>query len=495
MARIPGCAWPNRGSSSARRRGPPRAATASSSSSDGAHRPVLQIALHTIRRAGTAVALGSSRADARRRDSRRLTAFGAPRRRHRRRAPRRRVAGRRAVGPAGREATIETFWCRPTGRWPTPGTCVLALAGSLVMVSHADARRRAACSSRCSRSPTGSPGVSLGRRLTPERASQNVVSRAAARPAPPLPAPAEPHRDDADVRLIVTANYDAGRTGPGLPRRAAPRRRPAPARWPPAAAHARLAGLAGARARLAAGRRGRAPGGAAGTPRSASLQLCPRAALVLALALLLELAGAPFGPAAGDNASGAAVAVALVRALDAAPPRRAARRARPAGRRRRRSALGLRRHLRARRRGCAPAQVRARDRRLRRRPAALVGQRRPAGAAALPGPPAGARRRAARAPGDDAPAGHRGRGSSPGAAGPARRAARAHDRLRSTTAAWRRAPTSRGDLAAERCTGPRWTGCWGSPSRSSTASTRELAPDARPRSARAARHRTSAGRT
>src|ERR1700760_1510997 len=61
--------------------------------------------------------------------------------------------------------------------------------------------------------------------------------------------------------------------------------------------------------------------GIAGTPVSV-LQLIPTAGLVLALALLLELAAAPFGPAASDNGSGAGVAIALVRALDAAPPRR-----------------------------------------------------------------------------------------------------------------------------------------------------------------------------
>jgi hypothetical protein len=48
-------------------------------------------------------------------------------------------------------------------------------------------------------------------------------------------------------------------------------------------------------------------------------QLPLSVALVLALALLLEAAGAGYGPAAGDNASGAAIA--LVSALSAAPPR------------------------------------------------------------------------------------------------------------------------------------------------------------------------------
>ncbi len=96
-------------------------------------------------------------------------------------------------------------------------------------------------------------------------------------------------------------------------------------------------------------------GGTAGTPIGV-VQLIPTAALVLALALLLELAGAPFGPAAGDNGTGAAVAIALVRALDAAPPRRlevelVLQGAGEAG------MVGLRRHLRSRRRELRPANT------------------------------------------------------------------------------------------------------------------------------------------
>ena len=50
-------------------------------------------------------------------------------------------------------------------------------------------------------------------------------------------------------------------------------------------------------------------------------QLVPTAGLVLTLALLLELASSSFGPSAGDNASGVAVALALTRALDVSPLR------------------------------------------------------------------------------------------------------------------------------------------------------------------------------
>ena len=54
------------------------------------------------------------------------------------------------------------------------------------------------------------------------------------------------------------------------------------------------------------------------------VQLIPTAGLVIAAGLLLELAGSPFGPAAGDNGSGVALAIALARALDVAPSGRLA---------------------------------------------------------------------------------------------------------------------------------------------------------------------------
>ncbi len=53
-------------------------------------------------------------------------------------------------------------------------------------------------------------------------------------------------------------------------------------------------------------------------------QLILTAALILALALLLELGSSGFGPAADDNASGTGVALALVRALDVSPPQQLA---------------------------------------------------------------------------------------------------------------------------------------------------------------------------
>jgi hypothetical protein len=63
-------------------------------------------------------------------------------------------------------------------------------------------------------------------------------------------------------------------------------------------------------------------GGSGGTGVGLA-QLLPTVGLVLALAGLLDIASAEFSPAAGDNATGVAVAIALGRALDAAPPRNA----------------------------------------------------------------------------------------------------------------------------------------------------------------------------
>jgi Peptidase family M28 len=204
----------------------------------------------------------------------------------------------------GRPIVIETFWCRPNWALAHAWHAGLALAGSLVAVKSATVGAVLIGAALVSLVLDSLTGHSLGRRLSHEHASQNVVSRT--------------RTDGPPITLVVTANYDSGRMGlvyrPGI-------RRPV----------ARLS-------RLLAGR---APGwqcwlaigfiwalvaailrtrGSAGTTIDV-VQLIPTASLVLATAALFELAAAPFGPGANDNASGVALAVALVRALDAAPPR------------------------------------------------------------------------------------------------------------------------------------------------------------------------------
>ncbi len=328
----------------------------------------------------------------------------------------RRAAGWLAGEVSGptRETTVETFWCRPNWALAHAWHVGLALAGSLVMVSHAAVGGVVTLVALAAVVLDGLTGRSPGRRLTLEHASQNVVS--------------VPSADaGAGTRLIVTAPYDAGRCG--LPYRAAVRRPLAVSRR--AAAGGRLTfGWLGwtalAMAWLVAVAIVR--DSQAASTAIAVAQLLPTVALVVELAALLALGGAPFGPAAGDDAGGVAVAVALVRALDVAPsPRlRVELVLTGAGDG---SGIGLRHHLRAHRRrlragptavlgiaACGageprwwlsdgplwPVRYHARLRRLAQRAAALT-------AAA---PTATARRD----PGGQrpvGPTGHRGRGSAP----------------------------------------------------------------------------------
>lgn len=228
-----------------------------------------------------------------------------------------------------RTATLEPFWCRPNWALAHAWHVVLAIAGSLTMVSNALVGGALVLASLLCVLADALTGHSPGRRLTLERASQNVVS---------TPRTAEPRQS----RLIITANYDAGRAG-------------LMNRLRPLAAAARAAGAPGWLGWLviadvwliliAVVRHG--DGDSASTAVGV-LQLIPSVGLVLGLALLLESAIADPGPAAADNAAGVAVAIALTRALDAAPPRRLSVELvlQGAGDR---GMIGLRRHLRARR--------------------------------------------------------------------------------------------------------------------------------------------------
>jgi hypothetical protein len=210
---------------------------------------------------------------------------------------------------------VETFWCRPNWAMAHAWHVALALVGSLLAPSHPTAGAILLGIALASIVTDELTGTSPGRRLTPERASQNVVTTATASTAG-----ATTETPDARTPLIVTANYDAGRTA--LVYRAWLRR--------PTAYLGRVAGraalgwlawteiaiawlLAVAIVRTSAHHSSTALG---------IVQLPPTVVLLFGLALLLEAAGAPYGPAAGDNASGTAVAVALVHALgtSAKPP-------------------------------------------------------------------------------------------------------------------------------------------------------------------------------
>ena len=220
-----------------------------------------------------------------------------------------------------REATIETFWCRPNWALAHSWHLLLAIAGSLVMVSDPSLGGALVLVALVSILADWLTGRSPGRRLTPERASQNVVSRPLAADGPAAdPDAGEP------LRVIVTANYDAGRAGlahrPWLrrcDRAAAPpcRRRPV---------HPGLAGVARHRATYGCWRGGPASRGQPGRParRWASSSSSRPSSSSSPSRSCWRCAAADFGPSAADNAAGTAVALALTRALDAAPPRRVA---------------------------------------------------------------------------------------------------------------------------------------------------------------------------
>lgn len=208
----------------------------------------------------------------------------------------------RDLAAAKLQTRIETFWCRPNWALAHAWHVVLAVAGSLLSVHSAWAGGAMILVALLSLLSDVMTGFSLGRRLTRERASQNVIATTG-RSAP--------------LRLIITANYDAGRMG--LAYRAPLRRAAAWLRtlagrlalgwlgwlalmmvWLEAAAVARLEGAHGTTVGL--------------------VQLPPTVVLVLALALLLDQGTAEYGPAAGDNGSGVGAAVAVVRVLSVAPP-------------------------------------------------------------------------------------------------------------------------------------------------------------------------------
>jgi hypothetical protein len=210
------------------------------------------------------------------------------------------------LAASGNTTTTETFWCRPNWALAHAWHVALALAGSLVSVGEPRIGGALILAALISIIVDERLGFSPGRRLTREHASQNVIAQRHGAAT-----------TNERVRLIITANYDAGRAGLAYRNRV---RTPI----------AKLSALTGRRApgwlgwltlmcvwllvtailRLE-GDKGTAIG---------LVQLAPTVGLVIALALLLELASADFAPAAGDNGSGTAVAVAITRALAAAPP-------------------------------------------------------------------------------------------------------------------------------------------------------------------------------
>jgi hypothetical protein len=215
------------------------------------------------------------------------------------------------LAASGREVAVDTFWCRPNWALAHSWHVALALAGSLLAVASATLGGALVLASLVSILADEVLGVSLGRRLTPERASQNVI-------ATPRDGPAPAERGGRRVRLVIASNYDAGRTGlayrDGIRSATARLRRATFGLTPGWLGWLSIADLwlLGTAVVRATGEDSRAIG---------AVQLPPTVALVLGLALLIELALAGHSPAAGDNGSGVAVALTLARALDIAPPR------------------------------------------------------------------------------------------------------------------------------------------------------------------------------
>src|SRR3954471_6393738 len=238
-----------------------------------------------------------------------------------------------------RRPRTETVWIRPGWAWAHAACAVLGIAGSVVSVDHAVTGTALAGAGLLLLLGDLSGRLPLLRRLTPERATQNVV----------VPAGRE-----APVTLIVTAAVDAPALGSaergGLARFQARLRRrlggrlPGPVGW---TVLSLLAVTACGGARIA---------GAEGNLIGA-VQLVPSAMLILLTGHLLDAALARTGPGANADASAVAVALSLFEALEAAPPRNLAVELVLAGAGGP-HAMGMRRHLAARRTaGMRPEEV------------------------------------------------------------------------------------------------------------------------------------------
>jgi hypothetical protein len=193
---------------------------------------------------------------------------------------------RDALHARGRDVRTETVWVRPQWAVTHALHCALAAAASALCVTVPAAGLGLGLAVLVSLAGDLTGTFFLVRRVTPERATQNVVS-----------APRQPSKP---VKLVVCASLDA-------PASAALGRRRPPLRL---LALAVLLVCACAGARLA-GVEGRALGVG---------QLIPTVALLIAVALLVDIALSE--PTDAPNAAtAAAAALALVGELDAHPPR------------------------------------------------------------------------------------------------------------------------------------------------------------------------------
>lgn len=202
----------------------------------------------------------------------------------------------------GREVELETFWCRPNWALAHLWHVGLAVLGSLIALLSPIAGIALLAVALVSVTADAISGSSLGRRLTPERASQNVIATTAP-------------EADPRTQLVLTANYDAGRRGLAYRLRSVTARltqashgiSPGWLAWVWIA----MAWLLAVAILRQAGHTSQVIG---------VIQLPPTVGLLLGFALLIELATADWSPAAGDNGTGVAAALEVAKALAAAPP-------------------------------------------------------------------------------------------------------------------------------------------------------------------------------
>ncbi len=210
----------------------------------------------------------------------------------------------RTVRAGGRDAEVDTLWVRPQWAWVHALHALLAVVGSVLLVGVPIAGLAVLAVVLVSLWLDLAARVPVARLLMRRRATQNVLA----------PAPAR-EGAQARVRLIVTAHYDAGRSGliyrDGLrrvARRAFRGHAPSP-----------LTILLAAVAVLTLVAALRVAGGAE-TPLRV-FQLAASIVILVALALLLDIALSQPVPGANADASAVAVALALTAALDRDPPK------------------------------------------------------------------------------------------------------------------------------------------------------------------------------
>ncbi|MDX6663732.1 MAG: hypothetical protein QOG09_1834 [Solirubrobacterales bacterium] len=203
---------------------------------------------------------------------------------------------------AGRRVEIEPTHVHPQWALVHAAHLALAIAGSLVAIASPAAGFVLVLLTATSLYLDLNSRLYLLRRLFFRRASQNVLGRG--------------RRPEAPARIVISAHYDAGRTGAVYGERATR----IAARLPRAArvvlapmrivfwSLALLVPLLGARL--------------AGIDASwlAAIQLVPTVVLIVAFVALLDIALSPVVTGANDNASGVAVAMALEEALAEEPP-------------------------------------------------------------------------------------------------------------------------------------------------------------------------------